>query len=145
MAQTENMLIYASKILPHLFYPATLILVLLVWGVFSKRRPPVIIAFILMWLACTPYISIALTSFIEKDQLRKTPADMRLADAIVVLSGMLGVVNSQSGPIYEWGDPDRYFAGLDLMQARKSRLVMFTGGKFPSQSQLQSEGPIWQW
>lgn len=99
-----------------------------------------IIAFILMWFACTPYFSTALISFIEKNQLRKTPVDMRPADAIVVLSGMLGVVNSLSGLMYEWGDPDRYFAGLELMQARKSRLVIFTGGKFPWQSQLQSEG-----
>ena len=113
---------------------------MLVWGLISKRRLPLILALTSLWLTSTPYISKSLVSFVEKDQLRKTPEDIRSADLVVVLSGMLGVVNSQHGPIYEWGDPDRYFAGMELMLAKKARYIVFTGGIFPWQTQLQSEG-----
>lgn len=98
------------------------------------------IGLISLWLTSTSYFSTMLLSYVEQGQLRKTPADLESADAIVVLSGMLGVINSQVGPIYEWGDPDRYFAGLELMQAKKGRLILFTGGLFPWQGKLQSEG-----
>ena len=98
------------------------------------------LALIFLWLSSTPYISKALVSFVEKDQLRKTPEDIRPADMVVVLSGILGAVKSQRGPIYEWGDPDRYFAGMELMQAKKARYIVFTGGLFPWQTNLQSEG-----
>lgn len=133
-------MIYANKLLPYLLYPITLILVLLIWGLISKRRLPIMLALIFLWLSSTPYISKTLVSFVEKDQLRKTPDDVRPADLVVVLSGMLGVVKSQHGPIYEWGDPDRYFAGIELMQAKKAHYIVFTGGLFPWQTQLQSEG-----
>lgn len=93
-----------------------------------------------LWLTSTPYFSTLLLGYVEQGQLRKTPDDMQRADVVVVLSGMLGVVNSRGGPMYEWGDPDRYFAGLELMQAKKGRLIMFTGGILPWQRQLQSEG-----
>lgn len=98
------------------------------------------LALTLLWLTSTPYISKSLVSFVEKDQLRKLPADIEPADVVVVLSGMLGVVNSKHGPIYEWGDPDRFFAGIELMRAKKARFILFTGGLFPWQTQLQSEG-----
>jgi len=98
------------------------------------------LALISLWLTSTPYISKSLVSFVEKDQLRKTPDDIRPADLVVVLSGMLAAVKSQRGPVYEWGDPDRYFAGVELMQAKKARYIVFTGGLFPWQTNLQSEG-----
>lgn len=101
---------------------------------------PIMIGLIALWLTSTPYFSKLLLGYVEQDQLRKTPANMQRADAIVVLSGMLGAVNSRGGPMYEWSDPDRYFAGLELMQAKKARLIIFTGGLQPWQTQLQSEG-----
>jgi len=93
-----------------------------------------------LWLTSTPYFSTLLLSYVEQGQLRKTPADLQSADVVVVLSGMLGVVNSHAGPIYEWRDPDRYFAGLELLRAKKGKLILFTGGLFPWQTQQQSEG-----
>jgi hypothetical protein len=30
-------------------------------------------------------------------------------------------VQSASGPIYEWTDPDRYFAGIELIKANKAK------------------------
>ena len=98
------------------------------------------IGLISLWLTSTPYFSTLLLSYVEQGQLRKTPADLQSADVVVVLSGMLGVVNSHAGPIYEWGDPDRYFAGLELLRAKKGKLILFTGGLFPWQTQQQSEG-----
>lgn len=131
---------YANKLLPHLFYPITIIMILTVCGLIRRRRLPVVLAFTILWLTTTPIISKFFISFIERDQLRKPLVDIRSADAVVVLSGMLTAVRSQKGPIYEWSDPDRYFAGLELMQAKKARYLIFTGGLFPWQTQLPSEG-----
>lgn len=131
---------YANKLLPHLFYPITIIMFLMVFGLIRRRRLPVVLALTILWLTTTPIISKFFISFVERDQLRKSLIDIRPADAVVVLSGMLTVVKSQNGPIYEWSDPDRYFAGVELMQAKKARYLIFTGGLFPWQTQLPSEG-----
>ena len=33
--------------------------------------------------------------------------------------------------VAEWGDPDRYFAGLKIFQSEKADYIIFTGGKLP--------------
>ena len=64
------------------------------------------------------------------------------ADGIVVLS------SSRHSPpgntkIVEWGDPDRFLAGIDLYKAKKSNRLMFTGGVNPFSSNLPPEGDIY--
>ena len=57
--------------------------------------------------------------------------DVGNADAIVVLSGMLGGFKSGSEYVTQWGDPDRFFAGISLMKAGKAKKIIFTRGKMP--------------
>jgi hypothetical protein len=54
-----------------------------------------------------------------------------MADAVVVLSGTLSFSSSRERLIQEWGDPDRFFGGIDLLKANKARYLVFTGGKLP--------------
>ena len=45
--------------------------------------------------------------------------------------------------IFEWNDPDRFFAGIELYKANKSNRLIFTGGKNPLTSDLPPEGDIY--
>ncbi len=64
------------------------------------------------------------------------------SDGIVVLSSgrYLPPGNSK---IIEWGDPDRFLAGIDLYKAKKSNKLIFTGGINPWNPGLPPEGDIY--
>lgn len=133
-------MIYLNKIIPNFFYPITFVLILMLWSIFTKRRLPLLIAFFVLWLGSMPLVSHLTVAYLEGGQLRRTPSTIPNADVIVVLSGMLSIVNSSTGPIYEWGDPDRFFAGVELMRINKAKYLLFTGGKLPWDKISQSEG-----
>ena len=52
-------------------------------------------------------------------------------DAIVVLSGMVRKVGNNKHSTYEFNDPDRFFAGIDLIKQSKSDKLIFTAGQLP--------------
>jgi uncharacterized SAM-binding protein YcdF (DUF218 family) len=56
---------------------------------------------------------------------------MPKADAIVVLGGMFNYVKTETGGLNEWGDPDRFFGGIELFKAGKANQLIFTGAKMP--------------
>lgn len=133
-------MIYLHKLLPYLLYPITFILGMMLWACLSKNRKPLWIAIIVFWCCSTPYVSDALVIYLEKDYIHKNMSDVSPADVVVVLGGALMQVKSASGPIYEWTDPDRYFAGIDLVKANKAKYLFFTSGKLPWNSQVELNG-----
>ncbi len=133
-------MIYLHKILPYLIYPISIILILLVWSLVSKKRLPITIALAILIFTSSPIISNQLASYLEKDYPRKTIEQIDNADAIVVLSGILSIIETPSGLFYEWGDADRFFAGLDLISAEKASAIIFTGGISIWQKNSESEG-----
>lgn len=136
-------MIYLHKILPYALYPITFIILLLAWAAISKKRLPVIVALFLLVVTSSPIISTRLVQYLEGDETRKSPADIYRADAIVVLSGMIGPVQGSQGLAYEWGDPDRFFGGVELIKAGMAKKIIFTGGKLPWQSdETKPEGEI---
>ena len=135
-----ELMIYLNKILPHLLYPSTIILALMIWAIVSKKRTPLVIALLIFWTASTPYVSKLAFVFLEEGQPRKLLHQINSADVVVVLSGMLTTVNSANGPMYEWGDPDRYFAGIELIKEGKGKYLLFTSGRLPWDRMSQSEG-----
>ena len=82
-------MIYLNKILPYFFYPTTIILVLLIWGIVSKKRVLFFIASAIFLITSNPMISDQMLHHLEKDQIKISTEDVKQADAIVVLSGML--------------------------------------------------------
>ena len=67
-----------------------------------------------------------------------------IADAIVVLSN--GGIHKTPGRenIYEWSDPDRFFAGISLFQKEKAPILFFTGGTNPYKKILKDEGTLYK-
>ena len=136
-------MIYLHKILPYALYPITFIVLLLIWAVFLKKRLPVIVALFLLVVTSSPIISDSLVQYLESDELRKSPADLYMADAIVVLGGMIGHTQGAHGLVYEWSDPDRFFGGIELIKAGVANKIIFTGGKLPWQpDEIKPEGEI---
>ena len=76
-----------------------------------------------------PYKPITLTS-IKKN------------DAIVVLSGFINKVGVKENAIYEYTDPDRFFAGINLINQQKADKLIFTAGQWTWRGHWTPEGHI---
>lgn len=135
-------MIYLHKILPFLLSPLVLAMLLLAVGVITKKKRYGLIGLILLYGSSTFIVADFLFESLEGRNLKKQAQQAKPADAIVVLSGMLVHVNSETGPVAEWDDADRFFAGLDLYQAGKAPRLIFTGGVLPWEKLSQSEGEI---
>jgi uncharacterized SAM-binding protein YcdF (DUF218 family) len=63
-------------------------------------------------------------------------------DFVVVLSGMIHQVGNKNFKKYEWGDPDRFFAGIELIKNKKASNLIFTAGQLPWTENWKPEGYI---
>ena len=125
------MSLYLHKILPIIFLPSGLIILLMLIGLI-KRKPLLIwISLVLFYLFATPIVSDSIFKYVERGQVRKHISKMPKADAIVVLGGMFNYVKTEKGGLNEWGDPDRFFGGVELFKAGKASQIIFTGAKMP--------------
>ena len=135
-------MIYLNKLLPYLVYPITIITFLLLWAAISRKRLPVILALVLLIITSSPIVSHQMVAYIDGQERKKIVEDMDVADSIVVLSGMIVPIKTKQGIAYEWGDPDRFFGGIELIKAGKAKNIIFTGGIMPWQKNIQPEGQI---
>ena len=125
------MTLYLHKILPIIFLPSGLIICLILIGLI-KRKPLLIwLSLVLFYLFATPIVSASIFKYVERGQVRKDISKMPKADAIVVLGGMFNYVKTETGGLNEWGDPDRFFGGIELFKAGKANQLIFTGAKMP--------------
>ncbi len=90
----------------------------------------------------TPIFSNNFFELVEGSEYRKPISTIDSADAIVVLSGMLGINEIGDSTYIEWGDPDRFFGGIALYKAGKSKILVFTGGKMPWDKAKKTEGEV---
>ena len=136
-------MIYIHKLLPYFVFPITLIIILLIWAVISKKTKPVLIALMFLILTSCPYVSGKLLQYLEFGESRKIPSDIMSADSVVVLSGMIIPIDTLHGIVYEWSDPDRFFGGVELINANKANSIVFTRAKLPWQSyNIKPEGDV---
>ncbi len=70
--------------------------------------------------------------------------DAPSADAIVVLSNGGRTQVPGKANIFEWKDPDRYFAGISLYQKNKAPRLVFTGGTTPYKKESNDEGILYK-
>jgi len=135
-------MIYLHKIIPALFLPVGILLLLLLSAAFWKMRILALSCAVLLFLRSIPLTSNYLIRSVEQFETRRLVSEVGTGDAIVVLSGMLtSAPLAGGGFISEWIDPDRFFAGIELIKASKAPIVIFTGGKMPWTSS-KPEGEI---
>jgi uncharacterized SAM-binding protein YcdF (DUF218 family) len=135
-------MIYLNKLLPYLVYPITIIVFLLLWASITRKRLPVILALVILIITSSPIASHQMVAYIDGQEHKKTVEDIDFADSIVVLSGMIGPIKTKQGIGYEWGDPDRFFGGIELIKAGKAKNIIFTGGILPWQKNIKPEGQV---
>ena len=125
-------MIYLHKILPLIFSPLILIIILIVWGLIFGSKKISSSGIIILIICSTPIISQKLIAYLESDYQLKKPSDVKSANAVVVLSGMLRTIKTKNGLSYEWGEGvDRIFAGINLLQLKKAPTLILTRGKMP--------------
>ena len=125
-------MIYLNKILPLLISPLMLVIFLLILGIKFKSKKFTIYAIFVLLFCSLPIVSKQLTSYLERDYKPVQASNMDKADAIIVLSGMLKVVNTSNGYKYEFNKSvDRFLSGIELYRENKANLIVFTRGTYP--------------
>lgn len=135
-------MIYLNKILPAFIMPIMLIIYLMIYALYKKKRWPIYTAIVCLYVLSTPIVACNFFKLIEGTAPRKTPTEMPSVDAIVVLSGMINQIKSTKGVYPEWIDPDRFFGGIELYRAGKASKIIFTRGKLPWGNTTLTEGDI---
>lgn len=121
--------------------PLDVALGLIVWGVVRRRRAPLWIGVIVLLASSSPIVARYLVRAAEGWAEAKLAPASRPADAIVVLSAGLVRAPGGSGRI-EWIDANRFFGGIELFQAGKAPLLVFTGGWLPWDARAPLEGEL---
>lgn len=135
------MMVFLSKFLPLLVLPIGITLFLIAVGLLRRRRRWHVMAAAWLWLCSIPAVGNTLARRMESGAVRIAASDAPAADAIVVLSGGR-VVAPGPAKISEWDDPDRFFGGVELYQAGRAPLLIFTGGWFPFAPSAPLEGDV---
>lgn len=135
------MQIYLHKIIPVFLLPLGISLLLVLAGLLLRRRVIIWLGLAVLWLCSTPIVGQFMVRSVEGGAERSLAIDAPRADAIVVLSGGR-VVAPGAAAVSEWMDADRFYGGVELFQAGKAPLLMFTGGWLPWESKAKPEGDI---
>lgn len=136
-------MIYLHKILPALALPIMLVIGLIIFGLWKHKPRVIILAISLLYIMSTPIFSKSLAKIVEGGEIRKTLEQVKNADAIVVLSGMIGFTKINDVYAPQWGgSPDRFFGGINLIKTNKAKILVFTGAKMPWNKQRETEGEV---
>ena len=135
-------MIYLHKILPTFILPNMLVIILILIGLIKNKKTLIYIAIGLLYILSTPIFSNNFFKLVEGSEYRKPISAIDSSDAIIVLSGMLTINEVGDSTYIEWGDPDRFFGGVDLFKAGKAQKLVFTGGKMPWDKVNKTEGQV---
>jgi uncharacterized SAM-binding protein YcdF (DUF218 family) len=135
-------MIYLHKILPTFVLPIMLVIILIIIGLIKNKKKLIYIAIGFLYIMSTPIFSNNFFKLVEGSEYRKPISAIDSSDAIVVLSGMLGINEIGDSTYIEWGDPDRFFGGIALFKAGKAQKLVFTGGKMPWDKVKKTEGEV---
>ncbi len=105
-------MIYLHKILPTFVLTIMLLIIVILIGLIKNKKKLIYIAIGVLYLLSTPIFSNNFFKLVEGSEYRKPISTIDSADAIVVLSGMLGINEVGDSTYIEWGEPDRFFGGI---------------------------------
>jgi uncharacterized SAM-binding protein YcdF (DUF218 family) len=135
-------MIYLHKILPTFVLPIMLVIIVILIGLIKNKKRLIHIAIGVLYILSTPIFSNNFFKLVEGSEYRKPIGSIDNADAIVVLSGMLEINEVGDSTYIEWGDPDRFFGGIELFKAGKAQKLVYTGGKMPWDKAKKTEGEV---
>ena len=100
-------------------------------------------AIIILFTFGNALFSNLMMKFIEHPLERVEVKYSKKTDAIVVLSSGNRKRLAGKGEIYEWHDPDRFFAGISLFKESKAPKLIFTGGANAYNTESPLQGNIY--
>ena len=135
-------MIYLHKILPLFVMPLILLFLSILLGTYFKKKKVIYSSLVLFYIISTPFFSENFFKVVEGRYNKLEIEKINEVDAIVVLGGSLRINEIRNKYNIEWGDADRFFGGLKLYKEKKSKQIVFTGGKMPYNLTKLSEGDI---
>lgn len=135
------MIFLLRQALPIFVLPFGISLILIVSGLLLRRRAWTWTGVAILWISSLSVVSGSLMRAAEGGAARLPGTRAPRADAIVVLSTGRIVAPGRDA-ISEWGEPDRFFGGVELFQAGKAPLLVFTGGWSPWAPTAPLEGDV---
>lgn len=133
-------MLFLNKLLPVFVLPVGFCLLLLVFGLWRKKRWPVVTAILLLYVGSTPFVGFRLIGWLESHHAAVPVAQVGPVDAIVVLGGIFGPQVNE-GILPNLADSgERLEAGMVLFHADKAPWLVFTGGRIPWEKRVKSEG-----
>ena len=135
-------MIYLHKILPFFLSPLGIVLLLLIAFFFNRRKFYVFLSLLILLISSNTFFANYLFSILEHPYKPVAYESIKQADAVVVLSG--GINHIRDGDVirYQWGLPNRFFAGVDLFKKNKAKKLIFTAGQLPWDNSWSPEGVI---
>ena len=124
-------MLFLHKLLPLIVSPLGLVVSLLLISVLVRRRGPAVVGVLVLLVSALPLTSDRLWEALEAEYPYRPIESVENADAVVMLSGMLGDIETDEGVVTQWGDADRFMTGVDLVKAGKAPLIIFTRGQWP--------------
>jgi uncharacterized SAM-binding protein YcdF (DUF218 family) len=134
-------MIYLHKLLPLIVSPLGLVVFLVIMGVCLRRWWVITLSCFVLLLSSLPVTAHFIWQDLEKQYPPKALSEFGSYDAVVVLSGMLSPFEHSGTLHVDWEDPDRFFAGIDVLKSGKAPTLIFTRGKVPWSS-LPAEGEL---
>jgi uncharacterized SAM-binding protein YcdF (DUF218 family) len=133
-------MLFLNKFLPVFVLPLGLVVLLLLFALWRKKRWPVFAALAVLYLSSIPFTGDRLIGWLESGYPAVPVAEAGPADAIVVLGGIFGppVADGLVPNVAESGE--RLDAGIMLAQAGKAPWLVFTGGRIPWEGRIRTEG-----
>lgn len=133
-------MLFLNKILPVFVLPLGIVVLLLLFALWRKKRWPVVAALGVLYAGSIPFTGDRLIGWLESGYPALPVVSAGPADAIVTLGGIFGppvppgrVLNiSESG--------ERLEAAIRLWQAQQAPWLVFTGGRMPWENRIKVEG-----
>ena len=134
-------MIYLHKLLPLIVSPLGLVVLLIILGIAFRRWIMIILSCFVLLGSALPVTAHFIWQGLEQQHPPKGLDRLGSYDAVVVLSGMLTGFKYKGTVRSEWGDPDRFFAGIEVLKSGKASTLIFTRGLLPW-GNLRAEGEL---
>ncbi|MDA7749761.1 YdcF family protein, partial [Litoricola sp.] len=119
------------KLLSLIVSPLGLLISLMLLALLLRRQWPVYWALLIVLVCSFPLTARSIWVALESEYPYQPMSAVPKVDAVLVLSGMLGGFETEDGYVTEWGDPDRFFVGVQLVKLGKADRLIFTRGQMP--------------
>ena len=135
-------MIYLHKILPFFLSPLGVSLILLILFFFYRKKVFVLLSLLILLISSNSFVGNFLFTYLEHPHKPISFDTIKKADAIIVLSSGITQIKRNGVKRYQWGAPNRFFAGVNLLKNEKADLLVFTAGQLPWDNNWKPEGYV---